>query len=51
MAALVAGGNFCHGIDYVHAFDDLAENCVAPALLRLSGKIKKSIVSVIDEKL
>ena len=32
MSTLVTGSNSSHGVDHVHAFDDLAENSITPAL-------------------
>ncbi len=50
--AHAAGGRYAlDGIDHVHAFHDLAEYRVAPALHGGSAVVEEAVVSNIDEKL
>src|SRR5690606_13001412 len=51
MACAHGGGYLFDFVDYVHAFDRLAKDCVAPTLGGWRSVVKKAVVFHVDEKL
>lgn len=51
METVATGGHTLDLVDHVSAFDNLAEDCVAPALRGFAGKIQKAVVLDVNEEL
>jgi hypothetical protein len=49
--ALVAGAHGADLVDHVHAFDDLAEDTVAPALAGRRAEVQEVVIDGVDEEL